>query len=200
VRSVVTDYVNRAGREVRGLDYGFELRLPRTRFGQASIRGDGSTLLQYDTEDEPGAAKVDGINRDGRTRFRGNLGMTWRKDRWTFGWFTTYYSTYVDTGASTTREVYEALGKPEYISKYQDSGGVMRYRYLVTASVNHNANVGYTIGRLRGSMFANTAVRFGVNNVMDAEPPVADEDSGYRRGAATNPRGRNFYAQLTKRF
>ncbi len=200
VKSIVTDYVNLAGRETQGIDYGFELRLPRTSFGQGSIRGDGSSLLQFDTEDEPGAAKVDGINRDGRTRFRGNIGMTWRLNRWTAGWFTTYYSTYVDTGASTTKEVYEALGKPEYISMYQDSGGVMRYRYLVTASVNHNAYLNYAVGRQRGSVFSNTTFRVGVNNVMDGEPPVADEDSGYRRGAATNPRGRSFYAQVTKRF
>lgn len=201
VRSVVTDYINLAGREVQGLDYGFELRLPRSqRFGQFAIRGDAAYLLQFDTEDEPGAAKVDSINRDGRTRFRGNLGVNWRRGRWSAGWFTTYYGTYVDTGASTTKEVYEALGKPEYISMYQDSGGVMRYRYLVTASVNHNANLGYTIGRVRNSLFSNTSIRVGINNVMDAEPPVADEDSGYRRGAATNPRGRSFYAQVSKRF
>jgi iron complex outermembrane receptor protein len=201
VRSVVTDYVNLAGREVQGIDYGFELRLKKSeRFGQFSIRGDGSSLLQFDTEDEPGAAKVDGINRDGRTRFRGNLGFNWRKGGLSAGWFTTYYSTYVDTGASTTKEVYDALGKPDYISVYADSGGVMRYRYLVTASVNHNAYVNYAIGRKRGSLFANTSIRFGINNVMDGEPPVADEDSGYRRGAATNPRGRSFYSQVTKTF
>ena len=32
------------------------------------------------------------------------------------------------------------------------------------------------------------------------EPPLADEDSGYRRGAGTNPRGRVFEAQVSKRF
>jgi hypothetical protein len=39
-----------------------------------------------------------------------------------------------------------------------------------------------------------------VNNLSDAEPPLADEDSGYRRGAGTNPRGRVFEAQVSRRF
>ncbi|MCX6952448.1 MAG: TonB-dependent receptor [Verrucomicrobia bacterium] len=201
VRSVVTDYINLAGREVQGLDFGLELRLPKTRFGQLSIRGDASYLLQSDTEDEPGAAKVNNINRDGRTRFRGNIGGTWRKERWSAGWFTTYYGSYVDTGASTTKEIYEALGKPAYISVYDDSGGVRRYRYLVSPFATHNTFVNYAFPRnRRGGLFAGTAIRFGINNVTDIEPPLADEDFGYRRGAGTTAKGRTFYSQISKNF
>ena len=201
VKSVVTDYVNLAGREVQGLDLGFEFRLPKTRFGQASLRGDAAYLLQSDTEDEPGAAKVNNINRDGRTRFRGNIGATWRKDRWTAGWFTTYYGAYVDTGTATTREIYDALGQPDYISVYVDSGNVTRYRYLVSPFATHSAYLNYAIPRQRrGGLFAGTAFRLGVNNVTDIEPPLADEDFGYRRGAGTTAKGRTFYAQITKNF
>ena len=201
VKSVVTDYVNLAGREVQGLDLGFEFRLPKTRFGQTSLRGDAAYLLQSDTEDEPGAAKVNNINRDGRTRFRGNIGATWRKDRWTAGWFTTYYGAYVDTGTATTREIYDALGQPDYISVYVDSGNVTRYRYLVSPFATHSAYLNYAIPRQRrGGLFAGTAFRLGVNNVTDIEPPLADEDFGYRRGAGTTAKGRTFYAQITKNF
>ena len=203
VRSVVTDYVNLAGREVQGIDFGVELRLPKTRLGQGTLRGDAAYLLQSDTEAEPGAAKVNNINRDGRTRFRGNLGLTWRKDRWTAGWFLTYYGTYVDTGASTTKEIYEALGKPEYISVYDDSGGVRRYRYLVTAFATHNTYVNYTLPRQRGGErgpLSGLSLRFGMNNVFDIEPPLADEEFGYRRGAGTTAKGRTFYSQISKQF
>ena len=65
VKSLVTDYVNLAGREVQGLDFGFELRFPQRasgrespRFGQFTVRGDAAYLLQSDTEDSPGAPKV----------------------------------------------------------------------------------------------------------------------------------------------
>ncbi len=201
VKSIVTDYVNLAGREVQGLDFGFELRLPKSRLGQFNLRGDAAYLLQSDTEDEPGAPKVNNINRDGRTRFRGNLGITWRKDRVTAGWFTTYYGTYVDTGASTTREIYDVLGQPDYISVYDDSGGVRRYRYLVSAFATHNAYVNYAIPRQRrGGVLSGTSLRFGVNNVMDIEPPLADENFGYRRGAGTTAKGRTFYSQISKNF
>jgi outer membrane receptor protein involved in Fe transport len=201
VKSLVTDYVNLAGREVQGLDFGFELRLPKTRFGQATLRGDAAYLLQSDTEDEPGAPKVNNINRDGRTRFRGSVGATWRKERWTAGWFTTYYGAYVDTGASTTKEIYDALGKPDYISVYVDSGNVRRYRYLVSPFASHNAYVNYAVSRQRrGSVFSGVSLRFGVNNVTDIEPPLADEAFGYRRGAGTTAKGRTFYSQVSKSF
>lgn len=200
VRSVVTDYVNLAGREVEGLDFGVELRLPKTRLGQGTLRGDVSYLLKSETEDEPGAPKVNNINRDGRTRVRGSVGATWRLERWTAGWFTTYYGKYVDTGTATTKEIYDALGQPGYISVYDDSGGVRRYRYLVSSYTTHNAYLNYAFPRRRDSAFSNLALRVGVNNVFDEDPPLADEDFGYRRGAGTNARGRAFYGQITKRF
>lgn len=201
VKSLVTDYVNLSGREVQGLDFGFELRLPKARFGQTTLRGDAAYLLQSDTEDEPGAPKVNNINRDGRTRFRGSVGATWRKERWTAGWFTTYYGAYVDTGASTTKEIYDALGQPDYISVYVDSGNVRRYRYLVSPFASHNAYVNYAFPRSRrGGLLAGVSLRFGVNNVTDIEPPLADEAFGYRRGAGTTAKGRTFSSQISKSF
>ncbi len=201
VRSIVTDYVNLAGREVEGYDVAVELRLPRTRFGQLTLRGDASYLTLFQTEDEPGAPKVSSINRDGRSRYRGSMGGTYRHERWTAGWFANYYGKYVDTSTATTLAVYEALGRPSYISVYDDSGGVRRYRYLVSSYMVHNAYVNYAFPRLRERfLLSNLSVRLGVNNVFDTEPPLADEDVGYRRGAGTNARGRAFYAQLTKRF
>ncbi len=200
LRSVVTDYVNLSGREVQGLDFGAELRLPQTRLGRGTIRGDASYLLQYDTVSGPGQPKINDINRDGRTRFRGNLGFTWRTGRVTAGWGTTYYGPYVDTGTATTKEIYDVLGKPDYISTYVDSGGVRRYRYLVTAFATHNAYVNYAFPRRERSWLSGVALRLGVNNVTDIEPPLADADVGYQRGAGTNPRGRAFYSQLSKQF
>ncbi|MBI5692558.1 MAG: TonB-dependent receptor [Verrucomicrobia bacterium] len=202
VKSVVTDYVNLAGREVEGLDFGLELRLPKTRLGQGTIRGDAAYLLKSDTTADPGAPAITNINRDGRTRFRGDIGLTWRTGRWTGGWYTNYYGTYVDTGTATTQEIYEVLGKPEYISTYVDSGGVRRYRYLVSAYVVHNAYLSYSIPRARGkeSWLSDLSLRLGANNLFDNEPPLADEDTGYRRGAGTSAKGRTYYAQISKRF
>ena len=200
LRSVVTDYVNLAGREVEGLDFGIELRLPATRLGQGTIRGDAAYLLKSETQADAGAPWVTNINRDGRTRFRGDIGLTWRKDRWMAGWYTTYYGTYVDTGTATTQEIYEALGKPEYISTYVDSGGVRRYRYLVSAYAVHNAYLNYAFPWQRGSLLSDVSVRFGVSNAFDNEPPLADEDVGYRRGAGTSAKGRTWYSQISKRF
>ena len=58
----------------------------------------------------------------------------------------------------------------------------------------------YAFPKRERSVFNDLSLRIGVNNVFDAEPPIADADTGYQRGAGTNPRGRVFYAQATKRF
>ncbi|MEO6244653.1 MAG: TonB-dependent receptor, partial [Opitutaceae bacterium] len=200
VAAVVTDYVNIAGRDVRGVDFGIEYRFPKMRLGQVAVRGDGSYSMKFEEEAQPGALTEDFVNRDGRPRFRGNVGATWRKDRWTAGLSTVYYGSFVDTGASTTKEVYDVLGQPEYLSAYVDSGGTQRYRLLVSSWVYHNAYLNYAIGRQRGSIFSNVSARLGVNNLTDSDPPLADETFGYRRGAGTNPRGRAFYVQVSKRL
>lgn len=201
VQSVVTDYVNLASREAEGMDLGVEWRVRDDKLGQFVFRGEWSWLLTYQTEDSPGAPKVDNIRRDGRTRYRGNASVTWRKGRWTTGWFTTYYGDYVDTGTATTEAVYEALGRPDYISTYVDSGGVRRWRYLVSDFFSHNAYVDYAIPRSRSkALLSNISLRLGITNVTDVEPPLADENFGYRRGAGTTARGRTFYGQFTKRF
>ena len=70
----------------------------------------------------------------------------------------------------------------------------------MTSSTTHNTYVNYAFPRQRGSLLANVSLRFGLNNVFDAEPPLADADVGYQRGAGTNPRGRAFYSQISKRF
>ena len=54
--------------------------------------------------------------------------------------------------------------------------------------------------RKERGLFSGTSVRFRVNNLSDREPPIADEDTGYRRGAGSNPRGRTYEAQVSKRF
>jgi iron complex outermembrane recepter protein len=200
LKSIVTDYVNLSGRETQGLDVGVELRLPRTRIGQGTLRGDATYLLQYDTISEPGGPKISDIQRDGRPRVRGNLGATWRTGRWTGGWLATYYGSFVDTGMATTKDIYDVLGQPDYISTYITSAGTRVYRYLVTSNITHNAYLTYTFPRRRESKWADWSVRVGVNNVFDDDPPLADADSGYQRGAGTNPRGRAYSAQLTKRF
>ncbi|MBC7368839.1 MAG: hypothetical protein H7343_18845 [Undibacterium sp.] len=43
------------------------------------------------------------------------------------------------------------------------------------------------------------SVRGGINNVMDEEPPLADEQYGYQSGTA-NVRGRQFTCEVSRKF
>jgi hypothetical protein len=170
-----------------------------TRFGQGTMRGDAATCSSRTPRTTPGRQGEQHQPRRPHALPRQHR-PTWRKDRWMAGWFTTYYGTYVDTGTATTQEIYEALGKPEYISVYVDSGGVRRYRYLVSAYAVHNAYLNYALPRKKGSLLSEVSIRLGVSNAFDNEPPLADEDVGYRRGAGTSAKGRTWYSQVSKRF
>jgi outer membrane receptor protein involved in Fe transport len=48
-------------------------------------------------------------------------------------------------------------------------------------------------------MVQGTTVRFGINNVLDYEPSLADETYGYAGGGA-NPRGRQFTLEFSKKW
>jgi hypothetical protein len=71
----------------------------------------------------------------------GQLGLTWGRQRWTAGWLATYYGPSVDTGTATTKELYDVLEPPDYISTHVDSGGDRRDRSPVTSLTFHNGYV-----------------------------------------------------------
>jgi hypothetical protein len=198
--SVVTDYINMEGRTVEGFDFGFDLRLPKSRLGQFTVKGDATIKTKHQQVTEPGATPVSYVGRDGRVRFRGSLGTIWRGGRWVGGWFISYFGPYVDTDAATTQAVYEALGRPDYISSYIISTGARVYRYEVTRLVNHNCYINYSFPRRSKSVLGDLSLRLGVNNVFDVDPPLGASATGYQQGAGTNPRGRAFYGQVAKRF
>jgi len=194
--SVIDDYLNLAGRDLEGFDFGFSYRLPRSSWGQFTLKGDATYMTRFDEQPEEGAAVETVLTEDGRAKLKGTLGLTWRKERWSAGWFTSYLGPYMDIGAATTQTVYEALGKPKYIAVFNDIGGVVRYRYITERYITHNTFVNYRFGK-RDDFLRDVSVRFGINNVLDEDPPINDFSAGYDQG---NPRGRMFYTEVSKKF
>ncbi len=199
--SVIDDYLNLAGRDLEGYDMGFTYKLPRFSFGQFTLKGDATYMTRFDTQLEEGAVVETVLTEDGRAKLKGNLGLTWRHQKWNAGWFTNYLGSYMDPGGAlpngaTGQAQYEALGKPKYIAVFEDVGGVVRYRYKTDKYITHNAHVGYKFGK-RDGLLSDFTVRFGINNVLDEDPPANDDSSGYDQG---NPRGRMFYTEFSKKF
>ncbi|MBI2513966.1 MAG: TonB-dependent receptor [Opitutae bacterium] len=195
--SVVDDYINLSGRDIQGYEFGFEWRSPKSSLGQFTLEADSTHYILRRSQAEPGAAELDELGRNGRTKWRANASFGWRRGPWSARWFTSYFGSFVDTSAATTEAVYTALGRPDYISVFNDNG-VTRYLYKVEPFINHNASLSYRFER-GPRWLRDVTVRSSVNNVFDTIPPLADEQFGYMAGTA-NVRGRQFGIELSRKF
>ncbi len=193
VSRVLDTYFNQDRAETEGLDIGLYYRLDDTAFGDFSFRLNAANLYNaFGDISTPGelinAAAAAGIinpnisvggaqgqqvGRGGRPKWRYTSTLSWRKDAWGAGWFTSYTGAVMDTGL-------QLAGQSWIIEDHQ----------------THNVYIDHTIG-YDGD--APTRIRFGVRNVFDDTPPLADTNFGYL-GELHNPAGRSIYASVRKSF
>ena len=76
-----------------------------------------------------------------------------------------------------TTQQYLDLGAPKYLAPFF-TNGAYSYRYVVHDSKTYNVFVSYRIESAR-RWLNGTSVRFGVNNLFDAEPPLSSDSRGY---------------------
>ena len=198
VESIIDNYINLSGRDIEGYEVGAQWRSPRTRLGSFTLSTDVTRYLRRRSQGDEQAPILNELDRNGRVRWRGNASLTWRQDGWSAGWFTSYFHSFVDTSAATTEAVYRALGQPGYIRVFNDNG-ITRYLLLVDPFMNHNAWISYRFDRGSGGWLRGVSARLGLNNVLDSEPPLADETYGYAGGSA-NVRGRQVTLEITRKF
>jgi iron complex outermembrane recepter protein len=203
VVSVIDDYLNLAGRDLEGIDLAVSYRMPKFRFGQFTAKAEATYNRKYDQRlDE--FSEVDSVlEEDGRAKWRGNAGLTWQRGAWSVGWFGEYYGGSMDPGGALATgaagaALYESLGRPDYIRVFNDIGGVVRYRWWIDEVIQQNAHVRYRFSR-RNGLFSGVTARFGITNLTDEEPPIADESRGYQ-GGTVSAKGRSYYLEVTKRF
>jgi outer membrane receptor protein involved in Fe transport len=196
--SVVSQFINLGGRDLEGYELAFQYRLPRTRIGQFTLKGESTHYLRRQEQADTGSPVLSTLGKDGSVRWRANASLTWRQGAWSVGWFTNYIGSFVDTSAATTEAVYRALGGPDYISVFNDNG-IVRYLYRVKPFILHNANLAYRFeSDASAKWLRGTTVRLGVNNLFDTEPPIVDEANAYAGGA--HVRGRQFTLDISKAF
>jgi outer membrane receptor protein involved in Fe transport len=198
VLSVIDDYLNVAGRDLEGFDVAVAYRFPRYSLGQFSVRAGGTLTTRRDEQLDEFSPVETVLREDGRARWRANGSVTWRQANWTASWFTEYYGGFMDPGAATTAAVYEALGRPDYIRVFNDVGNVVRYRWWIKETFQHNVYLQYRFERSR-NFLGGVSLRGGITNLFDENPPVADESRGYQ-GGTISAKGRSYYVEVSKKF
>ena len=188
------DYLNLDQRTVQGWDFGLYYDLDDTPLGDFSFRFNAALLDKFFQGVSPNGAiinqaaasgsipavlRVNGqgdlVRNFGRPEWRYTSTLTWRKDDWGAGWFTSYVGDVEDRGIVLT-----ATSEPWIIEDYQ----------------THNLYVQYEFG---ADTDAPLRLRVGMRNIFEETPPLADTNFGYL-GDLHNPQGRFTYVNVRKTF
>jgi outer membrane receptor protein involved in Fe transport len=200
---IKTTYFNRAQEFVNGFDFDVNYRVPRLEIGSITFDASATYLNDYHsyaTARSPRTELRDSNSVGGATpKWRGSATVSWTRQQWGAGAGLYYIGRYTDSGATTTGAVWDSLGNPSYIQPVFSNGATV-YRYVVHDSKQYNAFVSYRIAA-KNRYLDNTSVRFGVNNMFDAKPPLSSDSRGYDPSVYnTLARGRTYALQLTKKF
>lgn len=186
-------YLNLQPRESEGMDYRLHYSLRHTPVGDFTWTLNASQWLKmYQEANDDYQLLLDGlrdgiisgvsvggveelVRRNGRPEWKITSTITWRKDAWTTGLYSSYVSDYYDTSATM-----------------KDTGEY----WVVDEWLTHNLYVQYDFdnGPLSG-----TRLRIGAKNITNEEPPLANSRFGYD-GRLHSNRGRWWYATIRKEF
>jgi outer membrane receptor protein involved in Fe transport len=204
VVALQNDYINLQSRESAGIDLGVVYDL-ETRFGKFKFKANGAKLTKfYQEADDVTAQVIAAQNSDdqalveamqyngkevtvtgsgnlvasnGRPEWRVTSSIDWKKDAWGAGLRYRYISGFEDTSLDYT------VGEEDL-------------KYQVDSYSRVDMYVNY---RLPKTVMKSTKVTFGIKNVGDEKPPIADETFGYNSSVHSSL-GRYFYMNFNTKF
>ncbi len=199
---VLDPYLNLDSRASRGWDFGMFYNFPDFGAGDFRVRLNAARLTSFVQSAGPDAQElldaiaegilpldvgVGGLGElleiEGRPKWRLSGSLLWRNAGWSASVFGQYMSGVYDT--SVVRDtLLDATANPNINF------------YPVREFFTMNVTVGYEFkdGPLDGTRF-----RFGLNNIFNQDPPLADESYGYF-SELHSARGRVLRAELRKSF
>lgn len=202
ILQVLDPYLNLDSRTSKGWDFGLFYNVPdfglgdfRLRFNAARLKSfvqsagpDGQELLDAIAAGVlPTDVVVGGLGElleiEGRPKWRFSGSINWESGPVQVGLFGNYVGEVWDT--SVTRDV--------LIETTDPNGNFYRVNDVFVT----NFSISYTIEN--NTPLDGTRLRFGVNNVFDKDPPLADETYGYF-SELHSARGRQFHVELRKNF
>jgi len=188
-----------------GIDWSANYKLPQFAVGQFNIGVSATYLQYYDLITAPGIAGADVYKNAGHLlpygssasaacpdnagvclfpRWRGQGFVDWQAGGWSAQWRMRYIGRF-QNGAAT--------GSPQDSYPNGESGTILKYG----ATVYNDVSIGYNLAPI------NTRLDFGVNNVLDKQPPMLYANNTLN--ANTDPSdfdlmGRYWWARVTVKF
>jgi len=196
-------FLNLSSSEHAGLDLGVRYAMPRQPWGRMLVTSDWSYLQRSRTVLAPAnvaPTENNGLYANGAAKWRNTTNINWENGPWNAGIGIYYVGKTHDSGATTTQEVYESLGKPSYIEPFFTAGRTL-YRLVIDPVVTYNLSVGYRFGDDSSGGEGNTRVRFSVANLTDEAPPLASDAFGYDPSVNQSLlSGRTWSLEVSRRF
>jgi iron complex outermembrane receptor protein len=187
---IVKTRLNMGGLRTRGIDTSVNYTWPTTNWGRFGVSLDGTYVDKYAGQNEAGGEWYDSVGKPGALstgatsantyvfRWRHNLRLSWNSDKFGATLTQSYTSSYEDTNALATQKP----GQPFFneIEPY--------IIYNLTTNYNVNKNLKLT---------------FGVNNLLDVDPPLSNQRLSSRVVFAQNiakPIGRAYNVKANYTF
>jgi len=183
--------INLASLEQSGFDYRINYRIPVSaeHWGTLNWNLTLTDYNQYKQKTRPGAASISYVDiQNFVLRFRGNSSLFWEKGPWLAGLTARYNNSFFASTTAITPANPNASGLDGY---------------KIPPSTVFDVQLGYKIpaGSLAESgwkrWFGATEWRLGVLNVLDHEPPMYSDGTGYY-SRYEDPRQRFVYVQIKK--
>ena len=195
VQFVNDQYINQDSQNTSGIDIAMRGSFEFNELGRLSFFAEATRLLKFDLNrvegvdaaladpqfgaefaDEFSALVVDRRRLNGNPMWRSSANVTYRNGPVGIGTSVRYVSGVLDTSVDNVDV--DGDGKIDF--------------FPVDSWTRVNSYIDY---RFDVGPVEPVRIRFGVNNVFDAEPPLADESRGYFT-SLHSVRGREFYIQL----
>ena len=198
-----TPFLNLSSSEHSGVDFGFRYELRDLPFGDLVLSSEWAYLQKAESTLSPAnvAPTVnDLLYSSGAAKWRSTSNVFWRNGQWNAGLGIYHVGETHDSGATTTRVVYESLGQPSHIEPFFTQGRTV-YRLVIDPFVTYNLSMGYEFDGSQLAILRDARLRFNVINLTDEEPPLAANSFGYDPGVSQSiMSGRSWNVQISKRF
>lgn len=199
---VLDPYFNLDGRIASGVDLGMQYDIPDFGLGEFRLRFNAARLISFVQNagpqgqqlldaiaagDLPDDVSVDGLGElleiEGRPKWRLSGSLNWRSGGFNGTIFGRYVGSVFDT--SVVRDTLIESDDPN------------ANFFRVDDQFTLNAFMSYTVSSIHA--INGTRLRFGVNNIFNQAPPLADESFGFF-SELHNARGRQFVFEIGKSF